>query len=116
MRAAIALNPSTPSSVLSDELVEKLDMILVMTVWPGKGGQAFMADQMPKVRELRNRFPKKDLQVDGGVGPKTIDQCTKAGANVAVAGTAVFRADDVKQAISDMRYSIDNQISNNFKE
>ena len=115
MRAAIALNPSTPASVLSDELISQLDMVLVMTVWPGKGGQKFMAEQMPKLKELRTKYAKLDLQVDGGVGPATIDQCTQNGANVAVAGTAVFGAKDVKQAISDMRQSINTQIANEFK-
>lgn len=115
MRAAIALNPSTPASVLSDELIAQLDMVLVMTVWPGKGGQKFMPEQMPKLRNLRERYAKLDLQVDGGVGPKTIDECTQSGANVAVAGTAVFGAQDVKQAILDMRKSIDGQIAKEYK-
>ncbi|TIB31645.1 hypothetical protein E3P86_03289 [Wallemia ichthyophaga] len=111
MRAAIALNPSTPANSLSDDLIKQLDMVLVMTVWPGKGGQKFMQDQMPKLNELRYKYTHLDLQVDGGVGPATIDECTRNGANVAVAGTAVFGAQNVKQAIDAIRMSINAQIN-----
>jgi ribulose-phosphate 3-epimerase len=79
MRAAVAINPGTPSSEISNELGEAVDMILVMTVWPGAGGQKFMKECMPKVAELRARFPNLDVEVDGGVGPKTIDRCADAG-------------------------------------
>jgi Ribulose-phosphate 3 epimerase family len=79
MRAAVAINPGTPSSEISNELGNAVDMILVMTVWPGAGGQKFIAECMPKVAELRARFPELDVEVDGGVGPKTIDKCADAG-------------------------------------
>ena len=91
MRASIAINPGTPASEISDEVGHAADMILVMTVWPGAGGQKFIAECMPKVAELRARFPDMDVEVDGGVAPKTICACADAGANVVVAGTAVFR-------------------------
>ena len=72
MRASIAINPGTPATEISDEIAHAVDMILVMTVWPGAGGQKFIAECVPKVAELRARFPELDVEVDGGVGPKTI--------------------------------------------
>lgn len=90
MRASVAINPGTPATEISDALGRAVDMILVMTVWPGAGGQKFIAECMPKVAELRARFADLDVEVDGGVGPKTIAACADAGANVIVAGTAVF--------------------------
>ncbi|MCO5609965.1 hypothetical protein L7F22_064200 [Adiantum nelumboides] len=103
MRAAVAINRARPTSEISNELGESVDMILVMTVWPGYGGQIFMKECMPKVAELRARFPNLDIEVDGGVGPKTIDRCADAGANVLVAGTAIFAAEDPKEVISFLR-------------
>ena len=103
MRAAVAINPGTPTSEISQELGQAVDMILVMTVWPGYGGQKFMKECMPKVAELRARFPDLDIEVDGGVGPKTIDRCADAGANVLVAGTAIFQAENPKEVISYLR-------------
>ncbi|WFD29298.1 ribulose-phosphate 3-epimerase [Malassezia sp. CBS 17886] len=103
MRAAVAINPGTPASEISKELGDAVDMMLVMTVWPGAGGQKFMKECMPKVAELRARFPDKDVEVDGGVGPKTIDRCADAGANVIVAGTAVFNHPDPKAVILFLR-------------
>lgn len=79
MRAAVAISPHTPSSAISDALGNKVDMLLVMTVVPGKGGQKFMTECVPKVAELRQRFPNKDIQVDGGVGPGTVGCCARAG-------------------------------------
>ena len=99
MRAAVAINPGTPSSEIADELAQAVDMILVMTVWPGAGGQKFIQECMPKVAELRARYPDLDIEVDGGVGPKTIDRCADAGANVIVAGTAVFNHPDPREVI-----------------
>lgn len=103
MRASVAINPGTPATEISDELGNAVDMILVMTVWPGAGGQKFMAECMPKVAELRARFPDVDIEVDGGVGPKTIAACANAGANVIVAGTAVFRDPQPSSVIQCLR-------------
>lgn len=95
-RAGVAVKPGTDLSVV-EPLLRDIDMILVMTVEPGFGGQAFMADMMTKVRRARSLVDADDLdiwiQVDGGVGPETIDIAAEAGANVFVAGSAVFRAD-----------------------
>lgn len=79
MKAGVAISPDTPSSVITDEIAHEADMLLVMTVHPGQGGQKFMEGCLSKVEELRARFPQMDIEVDGGVGPKTIDSCAHAG-------------------------------------
>lgn len=78
-------------------------MVLIMTVEPGFGGQKFMADMMPKVSALRQRYPELDIEVDGGLGLGTIDQAAEAGANVIVAGSAVFGADSPGDVIGKLR-------------
>lgn len=103
---ALSVKPGTPVEEVFPFL-DKLGMVLVMTVEPGFGGQSFMADMMPKVEKLRAEISKRnlevDIQVDGGVSLKTVEQCAKAGANVLVAGSAVFGAEDPKEAISGLR-------------
>jgi len=108
MKAGIAISPDTPSSAISDEVGNEADMLLVMTVHPGKGGQKFIEGCLPKVEELRARFPQKDIEVDGGVGPSTIDKCAHAGSNVIVAGTAVFGSEDPEKVIADLRASVNS--------
>ncbi|KAH3742935.1 Ribulose-phosphate 3-epimerase [Pelomyxa schiedti] len=90
MRVGIAVKPNTPISSVFP-YANKVDMILVMTVEPGFGGQSFMANMMPKVAEIRTKFPSVDIQVDGGIDTTTVHQASQAGANIMVAGTAVFR-------------------------
>jgi ribulose-phosphate 3-epimerase len=107
MKACVAISPDTPASAISDDLGQQVDMVLVMTVHPGRGGQKFIEACMTKVTELRRRFPAKDIEVDGGVGPKTVGQCACAGANVLVSGTAVFGAESPKQAMNEMRATVD---------
>ncbi|VEU19516.1 DEKNAAC100457 [Brettanomyces naardenensis] len=102
MQAACAVKPGTPVDVLFP-IAEYLDMALVMTVEPGFGGQKFMADMMPKVDALRRKYPHLNIQVDGGLGPATIEAAAKAGANVIVAGTSVFKADSAEQMIEMLR-------------
>ncbi|EUC65305.1 ribulose-5-phosphate 3-epimerase [Rhizoctonia solani AG-3 Rhs1AP] len=111
MRAGIAISPDTPSTVITDEIANAVDMILVMTVNPGRGGQKFMARCMPKVSELRARFPDKDIQVDGGVSTENIETCADAGSNVIVAGTSIFMAQDPSQVISTLRAAVDAAIT-----
>lgn len=91
MHAGLALKPGTPVETLFPYL-DRLEMALIMTVEPGFGGQKFMAGTMGKVRALRDRSPGLNIQVDGGLAPDTIDQAAQAGANVIVAGSAVFGA------------------------
>jgi ribulose-phosphate 3-epimerase len=84
-------------------------MALVMTVEPGFGGQKFMASELPKVQALRERYPDLNIEVDGGLGPGTIDQAADAGANVIVAGSAVFSAKDPAEVISLLRDAVDKR-------
>ncbi|KAF4623007.1 hypothetical protein D9613_001703 [Agrocybe pediades] len=106
MRAGVAISPDTPSTAISDEVGNAADMLLVMTVYPGRGGQKFIDKCVPKVAELRARFPEKDIEVDGGVGPKTIDVCAEAGSNVIVAGTAIFGADEPGAVIQQLKDTV----------
>ena len=105
-KAAISIKPMTPAFVL-DPLLPYLDMILVMTVEPGVGGQKFMEDTMEDVRMLRAMIKEAgyhiDIQVDGGINAETAAIAAEAGANVFVAGSAVFKAKDTKKAIADIR-------------
>ena len=105
-KAGIVLKPRTPAEAAIPYLT-KCDMILVMTVEPGFGGQKFMADMMPKVRELRGYInemnPECELEVDGGVDPDTAPVCIENGANVLVAGSAVYKAADIPARIAALR-------------
>ena len=102
LKAACAIKPNTPVDVLF-ELAPLLDMILVMTVEPGFGGQKFMKDMMPKVEILREKFPNLNIQVDGGLTRETIPHAAKVGANVIVAGTSCFTSKDPQELIQYMR-------------
>lgn len=84
-------------------------MVLIMTVHPGFGGQKFMASELPKVRAVRERYPDMNIEVDGGVSESTIDQAAEAGANVIVAGSAVFGAKDPADVISKLREAVDRR-------
>lgn len=109
MKAACAIKPGTSVDVLFD-LAPHLDMALVMTVEPGFGGQKFMPDMMPKVEELRRRFPNMNIQVDGGLGKGTVEVAAEAGANVIVAGTSVFKAADPKEMIAYLRGEVQQNL------
>jgi len=106
MKAGVAISPDTPSAAITDEIGAAADMLLVMTVYPGRGGQKFLERCVPKVAELRARFPEKDIEVDGGVGPKTIDVCAEAGSNVIVAGTAIFGAPSPEDVITALKATV----------
>lgn len=84
-------------------------MVLVMTVHPGFGGQKFMASELPKVAALRERYPDLNIEVDGGLGLGTIEQAADAGANVIVAGSAVFGAQDPADVIAKLRQAVQNR-------
>lgn len=105
-RAGVAVKPGTEVSVLAD-LMPELDMILVMTVEPGFGGQSFMVDMLPKVQQARRMAEAVGtdvwVQVDGGVDENTIALCAEAGADVFVAGSAVYRADDPADMVRRLR-------------
>lgn len=103
LKAAVALKPATPAETVFPYL-DKLDMVLVMTVEPGFGGQSFMADQLPKIAAIRAECDRRglatDIQVDGGITDKTAPSVLAAGANVLVAGSYLFKAERMEQAIA----------------
>lgn len=108
IKAGVAIKPKTPASEVFPYL-DKLSMVLVMTVEPGFGGQSFMTDMMPKIREIRTEAEKRgrslDIEVDGGITDKTLPVAYEAGANVFVAGSYFFGASDRKAAVDAMRHS-----------
>ena len=105
-RAGLVIKPKTPAKAVAPYL-GLFDYVLVMTVEPGYGGQAFMADMMPKVREIAEMSRQADvpfpIMVDGGIGEKTIGACVEAGATQFVAGSSLFKAPDMAQAIASLR-------------
>ncbi|MFJ3664209.1 MULTISPECIES: ribulose-phosphate 3-epimerase [unclassified Streptomyces] len=113
-RAAMALKPATPIESYEDMLPE-LDMLLIMTVEPGFGGQAFLDITLPKIRRTRDLIAKHGLQmwlqVDGGVSAETIERCAEAGADVFVAGSAVYGAQDPAEAVRVLRAQADRAIA-----
>ncbi|TQD99488.1 hypothetical protein C1H46_014824 [Malus baccata] len=109
MTPGVALKPGTPIEEVYP-LIEgenHVEMVLVMTVEPGFGGQKFMPEMMEKVRTLRQRYPSLDIEVDGGLGPSTIDVAASAGANCIVAGSSVFGAPEPATVISLLRISVE---------
>jgi len=105
-RAGLTLNPETPYEMI-EPLLGQFDMLLVMTVHPGFGGQPFRADQMEKVKHAaiwnQSREHKIDIEVDGGINPKTARISVKNGANILVAGTSIFHSGDYAKAIRELR-------------
>lgn len=116
-RAGMALKPGTSLDDYVD-LLPHLDMILIMTVEPGFGGQSFMADQMSKVRKARELIKAGDLdvwiQVDGGVSAATIQECADAGADTFVAGSAVYQSADPAKVVSTLRELADAATSTSW--
>lgn len=106
MKAAVALNPSTPLSAI-EEVLSEVDMVLIMTVNPGFGGQKFIPQMLSKITRLRNMITERnlsvDIQVDGGINPVTGREVVAAGANILVAGSAVYQAPDMEEAIRAIR-------------
>jgi len=106
VKVGVSIKPDTAAEVIFPYL-DRLDMVLVMTVEPGFGGQSFMEDMMPKVKKIREEIDRRnldvDIQVDGGISEKTISTAAEAGANVFVAGSAVFNAEDPAEMIGKLR-------------
>ena len=107
--AAVALNPATPASAIA-HVLDLVDLVLVMTVNPGFGGQAYIATMEPKIAEIRAMIDNAgladtvDLEVDGGIGPATIAGAAAAGANVLIAGSALYKdPDGLEHAVTDLR-------------
>ncbi|AJO18047.1 MULTISPECIES: ribulose-phosphate 3-epimerase [Bacillus] len=107
VKAGVVLNPHTPVQQI-EHVLEGLDLVLLMTVNPGFGGQSFISSVLPKIRQVKEMAEQKGLadlliEVDGGVNKMTARQCIEAGANLLVAGSAVYNEKDRKKAISDIK-------------
>jgi ribulose-phosphate 3-epimerase len=101
-RAGLTLNPETPFDLI-EPFLDKIDLLLIMTVHPGFGGQPFRADQMQKVKRARSLKGEIDIEVDGGINAKTAKVSIENGANVLVAGTSIFHSNDYAKAIRELR-------------
>jgi ribulose-phosphate 3-epimerase len=109
-RAGVTLNPATPVSSL-EEILPYVDLVLVLTVNPGFGGQAFIRGMLPKIKRVRVMLDEigsqAELEVDGGIGPQTASSAVQAGADVLVAGTAIFGATEgIEEAIKQLRKAL----------
>ena len=101
-RVGLTLNPETDFKLV-EPFLDKIDMLLVMTVHPGFGGQKFRADQMEKLKRAKSLNARIDIEVDGGINPQTARVSIENGANVLVAGTSIFKTNDYAKAIRDLR-------------
>ena len=106
-RAGLTLNPETPVAALRG-FEDLLDEVLIMTVHPGFGGQAFIEAGVPKIAEVARRLPAADISVDGGINAETGARCAAAGANVLLAGSFLFKAADMRDAIAGMRWQVES--------
>ena len=101
-RVGLALNPDTPIEPLADAL-EEIDLVLVMSVFPGFGGQAFLPEVLPKVEWLRRSGFRGRIEMDGGLNPETLPRCAAAGADTLVAGSAIYGAPDRRARLRELR-------------
>lgn len=101
IKAGVSIKPKTSVETIKD-IIEDVDLVLVMSVEPGFGGQSFMPNSIPKVAEIRALAPDIYIEVDGGINPETAKLVTEAGANVLVAGSSVYGASDMKLAIESL--------------
>ena len=103
-KVGISVKPGTPFSAV-EKYMDKIDMLLIMTVEPGFGGQKFMPDMLPKIEEAKKYIDDNglacDIEVDGGINTSNFTLCTEAGANIIVAGSAVFGAEDINKLVKD---------------
>jgi len=102
IKIGISIKPATPLDRIK-EYLDDVDMVLIMSVNPGYAGQEFMPEVLPKIKELRKLKPKLDIEVDGGINTETIKQAAEAGANVFVAGSFVFKKEDRKEIIKELK-------------
>ncbi|GIM31944.1 ribulose-phosphate 3-epimerase [Paraclostridium bifermentans] len=106
VKAGVALNPATPIENIK-YILNDIDMVLIMTVNPGFGGQSFIGTMIDKIKELKALIDEKgldvDIQVDGGIKPSNVNEVVKAGANVIVAGSAIFNSDDIEATVKEFR-------------
>ncbi|KZE65827.1 ribulose phosphate epimerase [Fictibacillus phosphorivorans] len=106
VKAGVVINPATPVDLIK-HIIQDVDLVLLMTVNPGFGGQAFIESVVPKIKEVSDIVKTQgldvEIEVDGGVNPETAQRCIEAGANVLVAGSAIYGKKDLKDAIESIR-------------
>ncbi|MEF2919782.1 MAG: ribulose-phosphate 3-epimerase [Acutalibacteraceae bacterium] len=111
VKSGLVIKPNTPADAVYPYLKD-IYMVLIMTVEPGFGGQSFMADMLPKVAQIKAEAERQGVEIlieaDGGINEKTIQQCASAGIDICVSGTGVFKADDPKKAIENLKALSDN--------
>lgn len=100
-QAGISIKPNTPVAAI-EKFLPKVDLVLVMSVEPGFGGQSFMESALPKIRELREKNPELEIAVDGGINAETAKLAKTAGANILIAGNYVFKAEDREAAVKSL--------------
>ena len=98
LETGLAINPETSIGVI-DEFIEDLDLILIMTVNPGFGGQGFLNESVDKIKQLREKYKNVNIEVDGGINLETAPLVIKAGANILISGSAIFKSNNIKQTI-----------------
>lgn len=103
--AGVSINPKTPVKKIHKVLAD-VDLVLIMSVEPGFGGQGFMAEVLPKIKEIRDEFPGLDISVDGGITDKTAPLAKAVGANIFVAGSFILKAEDPEKAAELLRQSV----------
>lgn len=102
IEVGMAINPETSIDVV-DQFIEDLDLVLIMTVNPGLSGQKFLKKSLDKIKKLREKYPDVDIQVDGGINLETIPEVIKAGANLLVIGSAIFKSKDIEKVIKELK-------------
>lgn len=113
LKVGVSLNPGTPLTSL-EYILEEVDMVLIMSVNPGFGGQKFITSSIRKIKDLRRMIIEKDLnvdiQVDGGISNETISDVVEAGANILVAGSAIFGKEDINKAVMELRENAEKEM------
>ena len=102
LQVGLAINPETPIEVV-DDFIGQLDLALVMTVQPGRGGQEFLKETLVKIKQLREKYKDVNIGVDGGINPETASKVIQAGANLLASGSAVFNSDDIEKTIQALK-------------
>jgi len=103
--AGVSINPKTPVKKI-EKVLPLVDLVLIMSVEPGFGGQKFMPEVMPKIKEIRDKYPNLDIEIDGGIDHKTAPLAKSVGANIFVAGSYILKADNPKEAVEKLRQSV----------
>lgn len=113
LKVGVSLNPGTPLTSL-EYILEEVDMVLIMSVNPGFGGQKFITSSIRKIKDLRRMIIEKglnvDIQVDGGISNETISDVVEAGANILVAGSAIFGKEDINKAVMELRENAEKEM------